>query len=111
MEASAVALLIIAGIIGLLVLFTVLGSFFTIQTQQAAVIQRFGKFERVATAGLNFKYPWIDSIVALVDLRMLGLAMRSQPSAVLARTLAPWTMVGIALVFMRSEKRLENARV
>lgn len=70
MEASAVALLIIAGIIGLLVLFTVLGSFFTIQTQQAAVIQRFGKFERVATAGLNFKYPWIDSIVAMVDLRI-----------------------------------------
>lgn len=70
MEASAVALLIIAGIIGLLVLFTVLGSFFTIQTQQAAVIQRFGKFERVATAGLNFKYPWIDSIAALVDLRI-----------------------------------------
>lgn len=70
MDASTVALLIIAGIIGLLILFTVLGSFFTIQTQQAAVIQRFGKFERVATAGLNFKYPWIDSIVALVDLRI-----------------------------------------
>lgn len=70
MDASTVALLIIAGIIGLLILFTVLGSFFTIQTQQAAVIQRFGKFERVATAGLNFKYPWIDSIAALVDLRI-----------------------------------------
>jgi regulator of protease activity HflC (stomatin/prohibitin superfamily) len=70
MDASTVTLLIIAGIIGLLILFTVLGSFFTIQTQQAAVIQRFGKFERVATAGLNFKYPWIDSIVALVDLRI-----------------------------------------
>jgi regulator of protease activity HflC (stomatin/prohibitin superfamily) len=70
MDASTVALLIIAGIIGLLILFTVLGSFFTIQTQQAAVIQRFGKFERVATAGLNLKYPWIDSIVALVDLRI-----------------------------------------
>src|SRR5215469_476596 len=70
MDASAVALLIVGGIISLLVLFTVLGSFFTIQTQQAAVIQRFGKFLRVATAGLNFKYPWIDSIVALVDLRI-----------------------------------------
>jgi len=63
-------LLIVAGIIALLVLFTVLGSFFTIQTQQAAVIQRFGKFLHVATAGLNFKAPWIDSIVALVDLRI-----------------------------------------
>jgi regulator of protease activity HflC (stomatin/prohibitin superfamily) len=70
MDASAVALLIVGGIIALLVLFTVLGSFFTIQTQQAAVIQRFGKFLRVATAGLNFKAPWIDSIIALVDLRI-----------------------------------------
>lgn len=70
MDASTVALLIVLGIIGLLVLATFLGSFFTIQTQQAAVIQRFGKFLRVATAGLNFKIPWIDSIVALVDLRI-----------------------------------------
>jgi regulator of protease activity HflC (stomatin/prohibitin superfamily) len=70
MDASTVALLIVLGIVGLLVLATFLGSFFTIQTQQAAVIQRFGKFLRVATAGLNFKIPWIDSIVALVDLRI-----------------------------------------
>jgi len=70
MDASTVALLIVAAIIALLVLFTVLGSFFTIQTQQAAVIQRFGKFLRVATAGLNFKAPWIDNIIALVDLRI-----------------------------------------
>ena len=70
MDASTVVLLIVLGIVGLLVLATLLGSFFTIQTQQAAVIQRFGKFLRVATAGLNFKIPWIDSIVALVDLRI-----------------------------------------
>jgi regulator of protease activity HflC (stomatin/prohibitin superfamily) len=70
MDASTVALLIVLGIVGLLVLATFLGSFFTIQTQQAALIQRFGKFLRVATAGLNFKIPWIDSIVALVDLRI-----------------------------------------
>jgi regulator of protease activity HflC (stomatin/prohibitin superfamily) len=70
MDASTVALLIVAFIIGLLALATFLGSFFTIQTQQAAIIQRFGKFLRVATAGLNFKAPWIDNIVALVDLRI-----------------------------------------
>jgi regulator of protease activity HflC (stomatin/prohibitin superfamily) len=70
MDASTVALLIVGAIVALLVLATALGSFFTIQTQQAAVIQRFGKFLRVATAGLNFKAPWIDSIVAMVDLRI-----------------------------------------
>ncbi len=70
MDASTVALLVFGGILGLLVLGTVLGSFFTIQTQQAAVIQRFGKFLRVANAGLNFKAPWIDNIIAMVDLRI-----------------------------------------
>jgi len=70
MDASTVALLVFGGILGLLVLGTVLGSFFTIQTQQAAVIQRFGKFLRVANAGLNFKAPWIDNINAMVDLRI-----------------------------------------
>jgi regulator of protease activity HflC (stomatin/prohibitin superfamily) len=70
MEAGTVVLLVVGAIFALLVLATVLGSFFTIQTQQAAVVQRFGKFLHVATAGLNFKVPWIDNIVALVDLRI-----------------------------------------
>ena len=70
MDISTVAIIIVGGFFALLVLATLLGSFFTIQTQQAAVIQRFGKFLRVANAGLNFKAPWIDSIVAMVDLRI-----------------------------------------
>jgi len=70
MDISTVAIIIVGGFFALLVLATLLGSFFTIQTQQAAVIQRFGKFLRIANAGLNFKAPWIDSIVAMVDLRI-----------------------------------------
>jgi regulator of protease activity HflC (stomatin/prohibitin superfamily) len=70
MDATTIAIIIVGGFVGLLVLGTVLGSFFTIQTQQAAVIQRFGKFLHVANAGLNFKAPWIDNIVAMVDLRI-----------------------------------------
>ena len=38
--------------------------------------------------------------IVLVDLRLLGLAMRTQPSAVLAKTLAPWTLVGLALMLI-----------
>jgi regulator of protease activity HflC (stomatin/prohibitin superfamily) len=37
----------------LLVLATVLGSFFTVDTAQVAIITRFGKFLRVADPGLN----------------------------------------------------------
>jgi len=70
MDITTIAIIIIGSFVALLVLGTVLGSFFTIQTQQAAVIQRFGKFLRVANAGLNFKAPWIDNLVAMVDLRI-----------------------------------------
>jgi regulator of protease activity HflC (stomatin/prohibitin superfamily) len=70
MDISTIAIIIVGGFFALLVLATLLGSFFTIQTQQAAVIQRFGKFLRIANAGLNFKAPWIDNIVAMVDLRI-----------------------------------------
>ena len=38
--------------------------------------------------------------IAIVDLRMLGLAMRSQPSAALAKMLAPWTLVGLAVMLI-----------
>ncbi len=38
--------------------------------------------------------------IAIVDLRMLGVALRSQTSAVLAKTLAPWTMVGLAIMLI-----------
>jgi regulator of protease activity HflC (stomatin/prohibitin superfamily) len=52
------------------VLSLVLGSFFTIDTAQVAVITRFGKFLRVAQPGLNWKWPIIDSIAGRVSLRV-----------------------------------------
>jgi regulator of protease activity HflC (stomatin/prohibitin superfamily) len=48
----------------------VLGSFFTVSTAQVAVITRFGKFLRVAEAGLNWKWPIIDAIAGKVSLRV-----------------------------------------
>src|SRR5215469_6104629 len=53
-----------------LVLSTVLGSFFTVDTAQVAVITRFGKFLRVAWPGLNWKVPIIDTIAGRVSLRV-----------------------------------------
>jgi regulator of protease activity HflC (stomatin/prohibitin superfamily) len=52
------------------ILSLVLGSFFTISTAQVAVITRFGKFLRVAEAGLNWKWPIIDAIAGRVSLRV-----------------------------------------
>jgi regulator of protease activity HflC (stomatin/prohibitin superfamily) len=52
------------------VLSLVLGSFFTVNTAQVAVITRFGKFLRVAEPGLNWKWPILDAIAGKVSLRV-----------------------------------------
>jgi regulator of protease activity HflC (stomatin/prohibitin superfamily) len=56
--------------LGVVVLFLVLGSFFTVQTAQVAIITRFGKFRRVANPGLNWKWPLIDAVAARMSLRV-----------------------------------------
>src|SRR3990167_500599 len=38
------------------------GTFFTVDQQTAGVVERFGKFSRTATAGLNLKWPFIESV-------------------------------------------------
>jgi regulator of protease activity HflC (stomatin/prohibitin superfamily) len=63
-------LLIPSVMLAILVLGTILGSFFTVSTAQVAVITRFGKFLRVAEAGLNWKRPFFDSVAAIVSLRV-----------------------------------------
>lgn len=45
-------------------------TFFTVKQQTAAVIQRFGKFVRVAGPGLNLKIPWIDWVAGRENLRI-----------------------------------------
>jgi regulator of protease activity HflC (stomatin/prohibitin superfamily) len=54
----------------LIALFAMLGSFFTVNTAQVAVITRFGKFLRVAEPGLNWKWPFIDTVAGRMSLRV-----------------------------------------
>jgi regulator of protease activity HflC (stomatin/prohibitin superfamily) len=59
------------GAIALVVLVIIVSKcFFTIHTKQAAVIEKFGKFERIAGPGLNFKIPFIEKVVYVEDLNM-----------------------------------------
>jgi regulator of protease activity HflC (stomatin/prohibitin superfamily) len=53
-----------------IVLIVCLLSFFTVNTAQAAVITRFGRFMRVAEPGLNWKWPFIDRVAGRVSLRV-----------------------------------------
>lgn len=72
MDMVALVLLLLVGFVALL---TILGSFFTVSTSQVAVITRFGKFLRVAEAGLNWKTPYIDRVAGLVSLRVNQIAL------------------------------------
>src|ERR1700720_4086874 len=60
----------IIAIVAFFVLSTILGSFFTVNTAQVAIITRFGKFLRVAEPGLNWKVPFIDSVSGRISLRV-----------------------------------------
>lgn len=46
-------------------------TFFIVQSQTAAIIERFGKFQGVAHEGLNLKIPFIDRIVVRRNLRIM----------------------------------------
>ncbi|MGD0868959.1 MAG: SPFH domain-containing protein [Bryobacteraceae bacterium] len=63
-------LIVPVGIATIVVLAAILGSFFTVNTAQVAIITRFGKFLRVAEAGLNWKVPFFDSVAAVMSLRV-----------------------------------------
>jgi regulator of protease activity HflC (stomatin/prohibitin superfamily) len=67
MDVVFVVLLAIAAIIALTL---ILGSFFTVNTAQVAIITRFGKFLRVADPGLNWKMPYFDTVSGVVSLRV-----------------------------------------
>ena len=61
---------IVMAVVAFFVLSTIGGSFYTVQTAQVAVITRFGKFLRASDAGLNWKFPFIDTVAGKVSLRV-----------------------------------------
>jgi regulator of protease activity HflC (stomatin/prohibitin superfamily) len=59
--------LIGAGIAGLLVF---LSTLFVVRQQSVGIIERFGKFHRTVHPGLNIKIPFMDRVVARVNMRV-----------------------------------------
>ena len=49
---------------------------FTVRQQTAGIVERFGKFKRIAGAGLNFKIPLIDRVAGRMSLRVQQLDVR-----------------------------------
>ena len=75
MDASQGLSFVLYAIVAFFAIGTILSGFFQVRTAEAVVIQRMGKFLRVATAGINFKLPWLDQIAARLDLRVQQLAL------------------------------------
>jgi regulator of protease activity HflC (stomatin/prohibitin superfamily) len=70
MDATGTIVLLFGGLLALFALFAVLGSFFTVETAQVAIVQRLGKFARVAGPGLNWKTPMIEAVVKRMSLKV-----------------------------------------
>ena len=70
MEPTTVLLLVFTGIVFLFVLSLIFGSFFTVETAQVAIVQRLGKFARVAGPGLNWKTPFIETVVRRMSMKV-----------------------------------------
>lgn len=62
-------------IVAIVLLFLFTG-FFTVKQQTAAIVERFGRFKRIAKAGLNFKIPIIDKVAGRISLRVQQLDVR-----------------------------------
>lgn len=59
-----------------LLIIVLLTGLFTVRQQTSAIVERFGKFKKVSSAGLNFKIPLIDRIAGRLSLRVQQLDVR-----------------------------------
>jgi regulator of protease activity HflC (stomatin/prohibitin superfamily) len=66
--------LVLLGLVGLFAIIVFFSAFFVVRTQTAAIVERYGKFNRVARPGLGFKIPFVETvqIVSLETLSITG---------------------------------------
>lgn len=63
MHPKAILGLVVGGLVGLVILTIILGSWYTVDQTQRAILLRNGAFVGIEQPGLHFKFPWIDSVV------------------------------------------------
>ena len=61
---------IVIVLILLLILGTLFDGYFIVRTREAAILERLGKFQKVAHAGLHFKMPWVDRVRDKISLQV-----------------------------------------
>lgn len=58
-----------AFVVVILIICAVFGCFISVEQQTARIVSRFGKFVKVCSAGLSFKFPFIDAVSDAISLR------------------------------------------
>ena len=59
-----------AGAVAFILLVLVISAFYTVEQQSFAIVERFGKFQRITSPGLNWRVPLIDRVVTRVTIRV-----------------------------------------
>src|SRR5712664_4413238 len=70
MDPATTVLLVMGSLVVIVALSVIFGSFFTVQTAQVAIVQRLGKFARVAGPGLNWKTPYLETVVRRLSMKV-----------------------------------------
>jgi regulator of protease activity HflC (stomatin/prohibitin superfamily) len=70
MDAITAVFLFFGVIVLIFCLSVVFGSFFTVETAQVAIVQRLGKFARLAGPGLNWKTPFLEAVVWRMSMKV-----------------------------------------
>ncbi|MHC4067699.1 MAG: SPFH domain-containing protein [Planctomycetota bacterium] len=70
MPTQNLAILVVVGALGLVVITMFRAAFFTVEQRTTAIVQRLGKFLREAGPGFRVKIPFIDRVVGRVNLRV-----------------------------------------
>ncbi|MCG8408226.1 MAG: SPFH domain-containing protein [Phycisphaerales bacterium] len=65
-----IEVLVPLGILGFFALILLLTGMFTVEQQTIAIVERFGKFIKIARPGLNFKVPLVDKVAGRVTHRV-----------------------------------------
>jgi regulator of protease activity HflC (stomatin/prohibitin superfamily) len=63
-------------VVAIIIVIVILTGLYTVKQQTSAIVERFGKFNKVSSSGLNFKIPLVDQIAGRLSLRIQQLEVR-----------------------------------
>lgn len=78
MEIAGGLLAVIGPCLFIVLLILFFSSFYTVGQQTVAIVERFGKFSRIARPGLNFKIPLIERVAGKMTLRVQQLNVKAE---------------------------------